>query len=184
MKHPDPTQLIHVLCGKEVFGRDVDSKILQGANEVSGRAMFELFRTCNTNSTAWASEFADDLMELSTGDPSALISLDDGRWQGLEEDWELPLAEDSPSATDYYLKLEFSDSDACYYQFPLFPSLDETFIAGGARKREDQFQHLMVTLAHPADLQVFIQNLRSNPHLKHVHDSSEEEFNQSPSHAV
>ena len=183
MKTPNPTQLIQVLCGEEVFGRDIDSKISQGANEVSGRLMFELFNKCDTNKADWAPTFANDLLELTTGDPSVLISLDDGRWQDLDEE-DVPPPEDSLTATDYYLKLEFSNTDACYYQFQLFPMFDEPFICGSVRKREDQFQHLMVTLSHPDKLQIFLQNLRKNPHLRHVHNSSESKFNQAPSHSV
>ena len=184
MPTPDPSELIRLLSGEQVFGRDTDSKILQAANEVSARAMFEMFTRCDTSRTGWADEFADGLMEIATGDPSVLIGFDDGRWQGLESDEEaLPEAE-SATASDFYLRLEFTDEDASYYQFHLFPPLDEPFIQGAARKREGTCQHLMVTLARPDDLQVFIQHLRSNPHLKEVHDSTAEVFNAAPSHAI
>lgn len=167
-----------------MFGRDTDSKILQAANEISARAMFELFRRCDTGSSGWADDFANGLMEIATGDPSVLIGLDDGRWQGLESNGEdLPEA-DPATAADFYLRLEFTNEDASYYQFHLFPPLDEPFIQGAARKREGACQHLMITLAHPDDLQVFIQHLRSNPHLKEVHDSTAEVFHAAPSHAI
>lgn len=63
-------------------------------------------------------------------------------------------------------------------------AMDEPFLAGGARKRELQFQHLRVDLAHPDDLQLFIEGLRSNPHLIAVEESSETAFWEAPSHAV
>ena len=184
MPTPDPSELIRLLSGEQVFGRDTDSKILQAANEVSARAMFEMFTRCDTSRDRWAQEFADGLMEIATGDPSVLIGFDDGRWQGLEADGDDLPEVDSASASDFYLRLEFTDEDASYYQFHLFPPLDEPFIQGAARKREGAFQHLMVTLAHPDELQVFIQHLRSNPHLKEVHDSTAEAFNSAPSHAI
>jgi hypothetical protein len=184
MPAPDPSDLIRIFSGNTVFGRDTDSRILQAANGMSGRLMFELFLRRDTSRDGWAREFADELFELSTGDPSILVGFDDGRWQGRESaDGELPDGE-SVTACDHYLRLEFTDEDASYYQFHLFPNLDESFLLGASRKREGAFQHLRVTLAHPDDFQVFIQRLRSNPHLKVVHDSSAEEFNAAPSHAM
>lgn len=184
MPKPDPSELIRLLSGEQVFGLNTDSKILQAANEVSARAMFEMFTRCDTTREGWADEFADGLMEIATGDPSVLIGFDDGRWQGLESDGEDLAEADSMTESDVYLRLEFTNDDACFYQFHLFPQLDEPFIQGAARKCEGACQHLMVTLAHPDDLQVFIQHLRSNPHLKKVHHSSAEIFNAAPSHGV
>jgi len=184
MPTPDPSELFRLLSGEQVFGRDTDSKILQAANELSARAMFEMFTRCDTSRDGWAGELADGLMEIATGDPSALIGFDDGRWQGLEPDGEDLPEIDSATASDIYLRLEFTNEDASYYQFHLFPPLDEPFIQGAARKREGECQHLRVTLAHPDDLQVFIQHLRANPHLKEVHDSTAEVFNAAPSHAI
>jgi hypothetical protein len=184
MPIPDPTELIRLLCGEQVFGRDTDSKILQAANEMSARVMFEIFKRCDTSREGWEVEFADGLMEITTGDPSVLIGFADGRSQGLESSGAEVQDEDSTAASDFYLRLEFSDEDACYYQFHLFPTLDEPFIQRAARKREGKCQHLMVTLAHLDDLQVFIQRLRFNPHLKEVHDSTVDVFNAAPSHAI
>ena len=167
-----------------MFGRDTDSKILQATNEMSGRMMFEMFVRCDTSREGWAQEYADGLLELATGDPSVLVGFDDGRWKGAESSDEDLAACDSATACDFYLRLEFTNEDACYYQFHLFPTLDEPFIEGACRKREGRFQHVMVTLAHPDDLQVFIQNLRSNPHFKEVHDSCIEVFEAAPSQSV
>ena len=181
MPSPDPTDLIRLLSGESVFDRDTDSKILQAANEVSGRAMFELFKRCDTSEPNWAQEFAGGLMEISTGDPGSLIGFDDGRWQGLESDGEeFP---DSPHDTsqEYYLKLEFADTEACFYQFHLFPAFEEPFIHEVSRKRAAEYQYLRIQVAHPEDLQVFIQNLRGNPHLVKVHDSDANEFQEAPS---
>jgi hypothetical protein len=185
MTKPDPCLLIRLLAGERVFDRDTDRKILQAANEVSGRALFELFRRCDAGSPGWSREFAAGLMGLSTGDPAALIGFDDGRWQGLEEAGdERPEEDRRVTSVDCYLRLEFTNAEACYYQFHLFPRLDEPFLCGVSRKRAGESQYLRVELARPEDLQMFIQNLRRNPHLRHVHDSSEEEFRAAPSHAV
>lgn len=184
MPIPDPSALIRLLSGEQVFGRDTDSKILHAANEVSARAMFEIFKHYDTSRDGWAEEFGDGLMEIVTGDPSILIGFDDGRWQGLESWGEEQQRDDTATAFDFFLRLEFTTEDASYYQFHLFPPLNEPFIMGAARKREGACQHLMVTLARPDDLQVFIQHLCSNPHLKEVHDSSPDVFNAAPSHSI
>jgi len=181
---PDPSALIRVLCGERVFGLDTDSKILQAANEVSARAMFEMFVRCDTSHVNWASKYADDLMEITTGDPSILIGFDDGRSQGLESNGEQTLVEDSATGCEVYLRLEFTNEDASYYQFSLFPALNEPFIQGASRKREGRFQHIRVELAHSDDLQVFIQHLRSNPHLKAVHDSDAAAFKAARSESI
>ena len=183
MPAPDPTDLIRLLSGESVFDRDTDSKILQVANEVSGRAMFELFHRCDTSEPNWACEFADELMEISTGDPCSLIGFDDGRWQGLEGD-EDEIPEEPQNPVEHFLRLEFTDTEACFYQFHLFPSFNEPFIHEVARKRANESQFVRISLTHRDDLQVFIQNLRGNPHLVKVHDSSPDEFRRAPSHAM
>ena len=183
MATPDPSELIRVLCGQQVFGRDIDSKILQAANGMSARLMFELFTRCDLNREDWASDFANELMEIGTGDPLVLVGLDDGRWQGIESTGE-EVPDDTTTACEFFLRLEFTNEDASYYQFHLFPSFNEPFIQSVSRKREGPCQHLSLTLAHPDDLQVFIQHLRTNPHLKAVHDSNEAAFNAAPSHSI
>lgn len=184
MASPDPSALIRVLCGERVFGLDTDSKIIQAANEVSARAMFEMFVLYDTRREDWASVFAQDLMEITTGDPSILIGFDDGRSQRLESSGEDILVEDRATACEFYLRLEFTNEDASYYQFPLFPALNEPFIRCASRKREGRFQHIRVELAHSDDLQVFIQHLRSNPHLKAVHDSDAGAFKAARSESI
>lgn len=183
MNAPDPTDIIRVLSGESVFDLDTDSKIVQAANEVSARAMFELFQRCDTSAPKWAQEFAEGLMEITIGDPSVLIGFDDGRWQGREGDEE-DLPEDTETSVEFFLRLEFSDVEACFYQFHLFPTFEEPFIRDVARKRADESQFIRIGIAHSDDLQVFIQNLRHNPFLVKVHESSAEEFIQAPSHAM
>ena len=163
---------------------DVDSRIRQASNGMSARLMIELFNRCDTSSEDWPGEYAESLSEFFVGDPSVLVGFDDGRGQGkgVEDENDLPPV---PEASfSYYLRLKFRNEDAAYYQFPVFPSMDQAFLAGGARKREGEFQHLRVDLAHPDDLQLFIEDLRSNPHLLCVEESSEEEFTEAPSHAI
>jgi hypothetical protein len=82
MPTPDASELIRLLCGESVFGRDTDSKILQASNEMSGRMMFEMFARCDTSREGWAQEYADGLLEPAAGDPLVLVGFDDGRWQG------------------------------------------------------------------------------------------------------
>lgn len=191
MPSPDPSILIRLLAGEAVFDRDTDSRILEAANEVTARALFEAFRRCDTSSPHWGEAFAELLKEISPGCPSILIGFDDGRWQGLESAGE-EATEDSPGASptppdprvEYFLRLQFSNADACYYQYHLVPSFNEPFIHAASRKRAGDSQYLRLTISRPEDLQVFIQNLRGNPHLEKVHDSSPEEFDQAPSHGV
>lgn len=181
---PDPTVLLRVISGEPVFGLDVDTRIRQAANCMSARLMIEWFLRCDDTVEGWAERFAGSLTELASGDPGSLIGFDDGRWQGKEVEDESELSSIPEAICTFYLKLEFRNEDAAYYQFPLFPAMDEPFLAGGARKRELQFQHLRVDLAHPDDLQLFIEGLRSNPHLIAVEESSETAFWEAPSHAV
>lgn len=176
---PDPTLLLRVISGESVFGLDVDSKIRQASNETSAMALVHLFNRCDSSVPGWEADFADSLLELSTGDPSCLIGFDDGRWQGMEEDGTEPVAE-----SVHYLKLGFTNADAAYYQFHLFPAIDASFLAGSARKREDEFQHLRIDLTAPTHLQEYIRRLRSNPHLVSVEESTEEIFDAVASHAV
>lgn len=182
---PDPTLLLRAISGETVFGLDVDSKIRQASNEISAMVFVHLFNRCDDSVPGWEKDFANSLMELSTGDPSCLIGFDDGRWQGLEqhdgEDWTEPAAD---AESGHYLKLVFRNADAAYYQFHLFPDIDAPFLTGSARKREDEFQHLRIDLTDPAHLQEYIRRLRSNPHLVSVEESSEKIFNAAPSHSV
>ena len=183
MASPNPIDLIRLLSGESVFDRDTDSKILQAANEVSGRAMFELFKRYDVASPNWVRGFAEGLMEISTGDPSSLVGFDDGRWQGLESDGDdIPEVPENPA--EYFLRLEFMSPEACFYQFHLFPSFDEPFIHEVSRKRADESQFVQISVAHRDDIQVFIQNLRGNPHLVKIHDSTADEFHEAPSHAM
>jgi hypothetical protein len=184
MPTPDATDLIRILLGESVFDRDIGSKILQAANEVSCRAMFELFRRCDTSSPGWAAEFAEGLMEIATGCPSVLIGFDDGRWQGLESGGDEAVVDTPDTSAEYFLRLQFSSAAACFYQVHLFPTFNELFIEEVSRKRADDSQFLRIKLAHPDDLQVFIQNLRGNPHFVKVYNSTPEEFDQAPSHAM
>jgi hypothetical protein len=181
---PDPSNLLRIIAGESVFGMDVDSRIRQASNCMSARLMIELFNRCDDSKPEWQAEFAESLSEFTLGDPSALIGFDDGRWQGKEVDDESVLPPVPEPNCTYYLKLTFRNEDAAYYQFSLFPAMDEPFLAGGARKRESQFQHVRVDLAHPDDLQLFIEGLRSNPHLISVEESTGEVFSKAPSHAV
>ena len=181
---PDSSILLRIISGESVFGMDTDSRIRQASNCMSARLMIELFSRYDDSNPGWEVEFAEALSEFSLGDPSALVGFDDGRWQGKEVadgDEVSPVPEANSS---HYLKLTFRNEDAAYYQFSLFPRMDEPFLAGGGRKREGAFQHVRVDLAHPDDLQLFVEGLRSNPHLIAVEESTEDTFWAAPSHGV
>lgn len=181
---PDPATLFRIIAGESVFGLDVDSKIRQAANRMSARLLIELYYRCDAAEPDWQTRFADSLPEHMLCDPNALVGFDDGRWQGREVDSEENLPPIPEATVTRYLKLRFCNEEAAYYQFSLFPSMDQPFLAGGARKREGEFQHVRVDLAHVDDLQLFIEDLRSNPHLVSVEESSEEIFFRAPSHAI
>ncbi|MGV3531742.1 MAG: hypothetical protein ACO1QR_05180 [Chthoniobacteraceae bacterium] len=181
---PDYAALLRVIEGETVFGLESDSRIRQAANQMSALALLSLFKTFETAESEWSSRLAEMLSEVPTTDPTYLIGFDIGQWEGLgaeepEEPSEYP---DDPSV--HYLKLRFRNEDAAYYQFHLFPVLDEPYVMGAARKREGACQHLRIDLARPELLQAFIENLRRNPHLLAVEESSEEEFLRAPSNAV
>lgn len=181
---PDPSILLRIIAGEQVFGLDVDSRLRQASNCMSARLMIELFNRCDDSKPGWQVEFAESLSEFVMHDPCALIGFDDGRWQGKEEDDDDGLPPVQEGNFSYYLRLTFRNEDAAYYQFPLFPAMNEPFLAGGARKRENQFQHVRVDLAHSDNLQLFIEGLRANPHLISVEESTEEIFSKAPSHGI
>jgi hypothetical protein len=179
---PDPTKLLQVIAGEFVFGLEIDSRIRQAANGMTALLMIELFKRCDEGKANWPVEFADGLSELGMGDPSVLVGFDDGRSEGREaEDGDF---EASESPSEHYLKLRFTDEDAAYYQFHLYPAFDEPFITAVQRKREGDLQHIRIELSHPDKLQLFIQGLRHNPHLVSVDASSEEVFAAAASQAV
>jgi hypothetical protein len=181
---PDTANLLRCIAGETVFGLDTDSRIRQAANGMSALLLIELFHRCDESKPGWEAEFAEALSEFSTGDPSALVALDNGQFDHLPSSGESSLAPIPEANFTYYLKLIFRNEDAAYYQFPLFPAMDDPFLAGGSRKREGNCQHVRVDLPRPGDLQLFIERLRHNPHLIAVEESSEETFHSALSHGV
>lgn len=188
MPPPDPSVLIRLLSGEPVFGLDTDSRILEAANGLTARALFEAFRRCDPSAPDWGESFAEGLEGISTGCPSILVGFDDGRWQGLEsaeEESPEASAETLPDPTvEVFLRLQFSDADASFYQYHLVPSFNEPFIHAASQKRAGDSKYLRLTISRPEDLPVFIRNLRGNPHLVKVHESSAEEFDRAPSQRV
>ncbi|MDB6076837.1 MAG: hypothetical protein JWO82_584 [Akkermansiaceae bacterium] len=182
MPNPDPSLLARVLSGERVFDLDTDTRILQASNEMSARLLFELFQRADLSSSEGAAKFAEGLQKYSGGDPVALIGFNDGRWQGREAGADAessPPGEPASSSPDYYLRLEFVSSEACFYQSPLFPSFKEPFVGEYSRRSQAQFQYVRLAVSRPEDLQRFIANLRENPFLLHIHESSEQEFRHS-----
>lgn len=151
---------------------------------MSARLLVELFGRCDDSKLGWEGEFAKSLSEFGMGEPSVLIGFDDGRWQGKEVADGGDISPIPDENSTHYLKLTFRNEDAAFYQYSLFPSMNEPFLAGGARKLDGAFQHVRVDLPHPDDLQLFIEGLRSNPHLIAVEESTEDVFWAAPSHGV
>lgn len=184
---PDPSLLLRAIAGETVFGLDVDSRIRYASNSMTARLLVDLFQRCDDTQADWVQRFTESLDECKVGGPDLLMGLDDGRAGHEEALDENDGSLDDPGEAEgfpCYLKLVFTNAEAAYYQFPLFPALNEPFVLGAARMRESEFQHLRVDLRRREDLQRFIEGLRVNPHLVAVEESSEEVFGKAPSHAV
>ncbi len=177
---PDPALLLRVLSGERVFGCDVDSLILQASNGMSARLMMALFRRCDSAQPGWEEAFARGAMAESRG-PDILMALDDGRSAGGDRG-EMDFSD--PVGHEAYLRLEFSNEEACYYQFSSFPPLDAPFVVGHSRKRAGASQFLRIELSDRASLQTWLESTRGNPHLKAIHESTFDEFAAAPSHSI
>ena len=155
------SKLIDSILGKSTFGFDLDTRIRQAANEMTALALFETFDQVDISKEGWEKGFIQELNEITTGDPSILIGFDDGRREGLESSGEgnefLEEADEPENEFSQYLKLKFTDEDAAYYQFHLFPPLDEPFVIGACRKRAGDTQFLRIDLTDEQHLQTFFR---------------------------
>jgi len=127
------------------------------------------------------SHVSDALSDLSGPEMIGVIGFATSQTQ-FKDPSELSREPEDP--TEYYLKLVFTDEQAAYYQFDLFPDLNANYILGASRKRAGAVQHIHITLSGPTFLQSFIESCRSNPHFVRVEESTAVEFERAPSNAV
>lgn len=92
-------------------------------------------------------------------------------------------AECDDVAQSHYLKLIFTTENAAYYQFPVFPPLNEAWVTGAARKREGKIQHIRVDLVG-ISLENYLSTLEGNYHLQKIEPSDEETFVKAPSNRI
>lgn len=83
-----------------------------------------------------------------------------------------------------FLRVRFRNEDAAYYQFPVFPTVDSRFEICLSRKRNGDCQYIQVHYGDASELRDFTAELRHNPHVLDVQESSESEFVSKHSDAV
>lgn len=174
---PNILELIRIIEGEPIFGFEIDSQIRQASKELPASLIIEIFRRCCDSEGNWSIDFIRLLLEYTANyEPTVFISKSTQKGSSSEEVFDSEIV--------YYLKLIFCNEDAAYYQFPVFPAMDDPLLAGGARKREGAIQHLKIELLSRNDFQKFIERLGGNPHLTAIEDSSEDKFNSAPSNAI
>jgi hypothetical protein len=83
-----------------------------------------------------------------------------------------------------FLRVQFRNEDAAYYQFHVFPSPDSTSNICMARLRNGDSQYMQVFFFDAEDFAEFERNLHGNPHVIAVTVISEQEFLSKRSEAV
>jgi hypothetical protein len=185
MARPSPERIVEIVQGRRtVYDLDTDSRIREAANGISALALMKCLERMDEDAPDFRKRIAEELSSLWRGGPSQLVSWDTGQWDSAKLEGDAPVEEEPEQPSEHFLRLVFSSPEAAYFQFPLFPTLEEDFICGAARKREGAVQHLRLELRSPGYLQVFIESLRSNPHFERVEESTEEEFWKAPSHGI
>ncbi len=183
MAHPSPERITDIILGRrQVYSLDADSHIRQAANRLTARALFELLGRLDDEIPEFTVHLSALLDEFGNHDLNYLIGFDTGDLPVGDHEPDEPSPPEAP--TEYYLRLVFSNEDAAYYLFPYFPHLEADYILGAARKRTGAVHHLRIELARPAALQSFIESCRGNPHFLRVEESTADEFNRAPSHAI
>lgn len=168
------TPLIRSILGEKIWGLDIDSKIRQAANEMSARAMLEMYSHTVLSGKGTVEDFAHGAVELCTGDPGTLIGFDDKRWQDLPVGEEQQAPGESETSCSFHLRLHFTDREAAFYQFEIFPQ--SKFLMARKLPCTGACQVIRVELPDADALQLFLRNLRHNPHLTSVEEITEEEF--------
>lgn len=174
MEPHDLTPLIRSILGEKVWGLDIDSKIRQAANEMSARVMLEMYSHTVLSGKGAVEDFANGAVELCTGDPGCLIGFDDKRWQDLPVGEEPEAPEISETPCMFHLRLNFTDREAAFYQFEIFPHSE--FCMARKLSRTGACQVIRVELPDTDHLQLFVRELRHNPHLTSVDEITEVEF--------
>lgn len=185
MARPSPEKIIEIVQGsRTVYDLDTDSRIREAANGISTLALMKCLERMDEDAPDFREQIAKELASLWQGGASSLVSWDTGQWDSAKQHDETPADEEPEQPSEYFLKLVFSSPDAAYFQFPLFPTLEQEFIRGASRKREGAIQHLRLELSSPQHLQTFVESLRGNPHFERVEESTAEEFWKAPSHGI
>jgi len=182
MARPTPEKIADIILGRrQVYGLDADSHIRQAANRLTALALFEILERLDDESTDFPSQLSALLADFPGEELSYLIGFDTGDVPNGEAEADV---QQPQTPTEVYLRLVFRNEDAAYYQFPLFPHLEADYVIGAARKRTGAVQHLRLELSRLEALQSFIESCRSNPHFLRVEESTAEEFQRAPSHAI
>ena len=183
MARPSPEKIAEIILDRRrVYGLDADSQIRQAANRITARALFEILGRLDDESPDFASQVSSLLAEFPGEEVSTLIGFNTGDVQCGEGESNILVQPVKPA--EFYLRLVFSNEDAAYYQFPLFPHFEADYVLGAARKRTGAVQHIRLALSRPDALQSFIESCRTNPHLLRVEESTAEEFECAPSNAI
>jgi hypothetical protein len=184
MGHPSPGDIADIIFDRRrVYDLNTDSLIRQASNQLTARALFEVLNRVDDTSPEFSSQFSGILSGYDMGDPSVLIGFDTGYFPtGGKSPTESDPAPQPSQPSEHYLRLIFTNEDAAYYQFPLFPDLNADFIVSAARKRSGNTQYLRLELDHRSALH--IESCRPNPHFLRVEECTATEFHSAPSHSV
>ena len=183
MPSPSPEQVVDIVLNRrQVYNLDTDSRIREAVNCLTARALFELLARLDDHSPDFPSHLSTLLRELPVEGISGMIGFHTGDLPSAVEHPEIPELHEKPS--EHYLRLVFSDEQAAFYQFHLFPNLDVGYVCSASQKRAGAVQHLRIQLSRTEALQTFIESCRSNPHLLRVEQSTSEEFEGAPSNGV
>ena len=83
-----------------------------------------------------------------------------------------------------YLQVRFSNEDAAYYQFHVFPVVESGSSICLSRLRNGDSQFMQVFFESEGEFAEFERELHRNPHVVGVAEISEDEFRSKRSEAV
>jgi len=185
MAHPSPNQIVDIVLGRQqVYALDIDSQIREASNRLTARALFELLAHLDDKSPDFGSDISSVLSGFFGVESKEVVGVIGFATNEIQSAAPPDNAEQPNNPSEYYLRLVFSDEQAAFYQFPLFPDLNADYVLGASRKRAGAVQHLHITLSSPQALQTFIESCRTNPHFVRVEESTADEFKRAPSNAI